>query len=144
MTQPLQSCLLGLALSVFAASVSAGEEVWFEDLPTVRTASRLPQPLNEAPGAVTVIEGELIRATGYRDLARIFRLVPGMQIGQERGNSYWVTYHGLGANFPSELQVLVDGRSVYSMANFGVLTGPRCRSRPKRSTALKSCAGRMP
>lgn len=119
MTQPLQSCLLGLALSVFAASVSAGEEVWFEDLPTVLTASRLPQPLNEAPGAVTVIEGELIRATGYRDLARIFRLVPGMQIGQERGNSYWVTYHGLGANFPSELQVLVDGRSVYSMANFG-------------------------
>ncbi|GAB2876806.1 TonB-dependent receptor [Uliginosibacterium flavum] len=107
-----------LAFGGLTAS-AAGEAAYFEDLPTVLTASRLPQPLNEAPGAVTVIEGELIRATGYRDLARVFRLVPGMQIGQERGNSYWVTYHGLGANFPSELQVLVDGRSIYSMANFG-------------------------
>jgi iron complex outermembrane receptor protein len=87
---------------------------YFEDLPIVLTASRLPQPLNEAPAAVTVIDRELIQATGYRDIARLLRLVPGMQVGQERAGTQWVTYHGLGNDAPGEMQVLVDGRAVYS------------------------------
>ncbi|HSD39861.1 MAG TPA: TonB-dependent receptor plug domain-containing protein [Rhodocyclaceae bacterium] len=99
--------------------MASAENAYLADLPVVLSASRMPQPLNEAPGAVTVISGDFIRSTGYRDLARVFRLVPGMQIGQERGNSYWVTYHGLGSTFPSELQVLVDGRSIYSPSSFG-------------------------
>ncbi len=97
----------------------AGEEAYFEDLPVVLTASRLPQPVNEAPGAVTVLDRAFIKASGYRDLARLFRLVPGMQVGQERANTNWVTYHGLSSTFPSEMQVLIDGRSVYSPASFG-------------------------
>lgn len=99
--------------------VQAGEEAYFEVLPTVLTASRLPQPINEAPGAVTVIDRDFIKATGYRNLARILRLVPGMQVGQERANTSWVTYHGLSSTYPSEMQVLIDGRSVYSPASFG-------------------------
>lgn len=100
-------------------SAQAGEEAYFEELPTVLTASRLPQPINEAPGAVTVIDRDFIKATGYRNLARIFRLVPGMEVGQERANTAWVTYHGLSTTYPSEMQVLIDGRSVYSPASFG-------------------------
>lgn len=111
--------ILTVFLLLQAGQASADENPYFEDLPTVLTASRLPQPLNEAPGAVTVIEREFIKATGYRDLARVFRLVPGMQVGQERGSSQWVTYHGLSTTNPSEMQVLIDGRSVYSPANFG-------------------------
>lgn len=103
----------------WAADGQLEENLFFSDLPTVLTASRLPQPLNEAPGAVTVIDREFIKATGYRNLARILRLVPGMQIGQERGGSQWVTYHGLSGTNPSEMQVLIDGRSVYSPANYG-------------------------
>ncbi|MBS1207672.1 MAG: irgA [Proteobacteria bacterium] len=111
---------LFLPVSVtFAAGVEEAEGSYFEDLPTVLTVSRLPQPLNEAPGAVTVIDRAFIQATGYRDLARIFRLVPGMQVGQERGSSQWVTYHGLSGTNPSEMQVLIDGRSVYTQANYG-------------------------
>lgn len=114
-------CVFGMALLASAKPSYAqqSEASFFEDLPTVLTASRLPQPINEAPGAVTVIEGDFIRATGYRDLARIFRLVPGMQVAQERGNQQWVTYHGMGNTFPSEMQVLIDGRSVYSPSSFG-------------------------
>lgn len=102
-----------------AVAAQAAESPFFEELPTVLTPSRLPQPLNEAPGSVTVLEGDFIRSTGYRDLARVFRLVPGMQIGQERGHAQWVTYHGLGNNYPAEMQVLIDGRSVYSAGTFG-------------------------
>jgi iron complex outermembrane receptor protein len=93
---------------------------YFEDLPVVLTPSRLPQPLHEAPAAVTVLDRELIRATGYRDIARLFRLVPGMQVGQERSGIHWVTYHGLGNDSPADMQVLIDGRAVYSP---GVLGG---------------------
>ncbi len=106
-----------------AAGPVADREGWespfFEELPTVLSASRLPQALNEAPGAVTILDRDFIRATGYRDVARLLRLVPGMQIGQERGHAQWVTYHGLGSDYPTEIQVLIDGRSVYAPSSFG-------------------------
>jgi iron complex outermembrane receptor protein len=101
--------------AAFAQRVEAG---YFDDLPIVLTPSRLPQPQNEAPAAVTVIDRAMIRATGYREIPRLLRLVPGMQVGQERGGKHWVTYHGMGNDYPSWMQVLVDGRSVFSPANF--------------------------
>lgn len=108
-----------LATTAAAADDSADEAFFFESLPVVLTVSRLPQPMQDTPGAVTVIDEKLIAATGYRDLARLLRLVPGMQVGQERGNDQWVTYHGLGADYPNQMQVLIDGRSVYSPYFFG-------------------------
>lgn len=115
---PLTCALIGLFFASSARTAAADEEQFLADLPIVLTPSRLPQPQNEAPAAVTVIDRELIRATGYRDIPRLLRLVPGMQVGQERGNGNWVTYHGMGNDFPSWMQVLIDGRSVYSPGNF--------------------------
>lgn len=108
------TCLAGDGLDVPAGSG------YFDALPIVLTPSRLPQPLNEAPAAVTIIDRELISASGYRDVARLLRLVPGMQIGQERSGAHWVTYHGLGNDSPADMQVLIDGRAIYSP---GVLNG---------------------
>jgi iron complex outermembrane receptor protein len=114
--------LIGLLIascSILAAPVAASEETEFlSDLPIVLTPSRLLQPLDEAPAAMTVIDRAMIDASGYRDIGRLLRLVPGMQVGQERGNSQWVTYHGMGNDFPSWMQVLIDGRSVYSEGAF--------------------------
>lgn len=111
--------LTGLVCPLAAAAAETFATAgYFEDLPIVLTPSRLPQPLREAPAAVTVIDRDLIAATGYRDIARLLRLVPGMQVGQERGNRHWVTYHGLSSDYPSEMQVLIDGRAVYSPATF--------------------------
>ena len=112
-------CLFGACLALGNCAVDAAETPYIEDLPVVLSASRLPQPLHEAPGAVTVLDRAFIAATGYRDLARVLRLVPGMQVGQERGHAQWVTYHGLSNDFPTEMQVLVDGRSVISPSAFG-------------------------
>lgn len=121
---PILFCLLFAPFFANAAPAGelpaavADEQDFLTALPIVLTPSRLPQPLNEAPAAVTVIDRELIRQTGYRDIPRLLRLVPGMQVGQERGDSHWVTYHGMGNDYPSWMQVLVDGRSVYSPGNF--------------------------
>ncbi|MCK6408339.1 TonB-dependent receptor [Thauera sp.] len=102
---------VALLLLVAASSAASNENSFFEPLPLVLSASRLPQPLQDTPGAVTVLDADLIAATGYRELARLLRLVPGFQVGQERGNAQWVTYHGLGMDYLMQMQLLVDGRA---------------------------------
>lgn len=110
--------LIGAAIACLAPLCLGApdtESSFFEELPVVLSASRLPQPLAEAPAAVTVLDREFIRATGYRDLGRLLRLVPGFTVVQDRGHTSAVAYHGLGASFASnKMQVLIDGRSVYS------------------------------
>ena len=97
------------------AALRDSESEFFEELPVVLSASRLPQPLSEAPAAVTVLDRDFIRATGYRDIGRLFRLVPGFTVIQDRGHTSALSYHGLAASFASnKMQVLIDGRSVYS------------------------------
>jgi len=95
-------------------AVHGEEDAFFSDMPVVLSVSRLAQPLAEAPGAVTVIDQELIRASGARQLSDVMRLVPGMQVTPTSREAARVTYHGLTEEFPSRLQVLVDGRSQYS------------------------------
>jgi len=97
------------------------EDLYFEPMPVVLTASRLPQPLQDAPGAMTVIDRDLIEASNYRNIPRLLRFVPGMHIGYERGHATWVSYHGLGLSSPGEMQVLVDGATVYVPVNFGTI-----------------------
>lgn len=106
----------GLAVWGFAGGAAAvEEELFFSTLPVVATVSRLPQPLSEAPGAVTVIDRELIRASGARSVADLLRLVPGFQVAPTTTDFPRVTYHGLSDDdFSTRVQVLVDGRSLYS------------------------------
>lgn len=108
--------LLGGLLAGPAGAVQIdGERGFFEELPVVLSASRLPQPLSEAPAAVTVLDRDFIRSTGYRDIGRLFRLVPGFTVVQDRGHTTALSYHGLASSFASnKMQVLIDGRSVYS------------------------------
>jgi iron complex outermembrane receptor protein len=118
------SAVAALALVRDAAASGNGgieESAYFEPMPVVLTASRLPQPLQDAPGAMSVIDRELIEASGYRDIPRLLRFVPGMHIGHERGSATWVSYHGLGLSSPGEMQVLVDGATVHVPINFGTI-----------------------
>ncbi|MGB5081900.1 MAG: TonB-dependent receptor [Burkholderiales bacterium] len=111
----------GLAPGAAAAAgkaVLVSESEFFADIPSVDTVTRLPQPRSETPAAVTIIDGEMIRASGARDLADLFRLVPGFQVAYPRGHRPAVTYHGLGEEYTRRMQILIDGRSV-----FGALVG---------------------
>lgn len=94
------------------ASDHFDENSFLEPLPLVLSVSRMPASREGTPAAITVLDRELIQAAGYREFSRLLRLVPGMQIGQERGNSHWVTYHGLGKDYPNQLQLLVDGLAI--------------------------------
>jgi iron complex outermembrane receptor protein len=94
------------------------EQEFLAELPVVLTASRLAQPQAEAPAAVTVIDRQMIEASGARNLSEVFRLVPGFQVEFENGHRHVVGYHGLADEFSRRLQVLIDGRSVY-LPSFG-------------------------
>ena len=107
--------LAGLAILSLPLTLQATTDPLLDDLelPTVLSATRLKQAPAEVPGSMTVIDRQLIRASGARDIPEILRLVPGMMVGYRRGNQINVNYHGTNVTEARRLQVLVDGRSVY-------------------------------
>ena len=97
------------------------EADYFEEVPIVLSASRLSQSLNDTPASVTVIDQRMIRASGFRDIPDLLRLVPGFSVAYTRDNTWAVGYHGVADAFSRRFQVLVDGRSIYSAALGAVL-----------------------
>lgn len=112
-----QLCTAILSVSMTCGSSWAtdypSEQDYFQELPVVLSASRLPQPISETPNAMTVIDREMIAASGFRHIPDLFRLVPGMYVGSYNGYTPIVTYHGAFDQYSRRMQVLVDGRSVY-------------------------------
>lgn len=114
-----RACLLavlGCATVAWAqTSASLSEQDFLAEMPIVLSVSRLPQRLDDTPGAVTIIDRDFIRLSGARDVADLLRLVPGFQTSTsfERVGPQ-VSYHGGFGGYSNRLQVLVDGRSTYS------------------------------
>ncbi|MBT9591788.1 MAG: TonB-dependent receptor [Thiobacillus sp.] len=107
--------LLGSALAMPGSVQAAVTETDFlDELPVVLSVSRLSQPVSEAPAAVTIIDQDMIRASGFRDIPDLLRLVPGFSVAYTRDNTWAAGYHGLGDAYSRRFQVLVDGRSIYS------------------------------
>ena len=94
------------------------ESDFLDELPVILSATRLSQPQKDAPQAMTVIKQDLIQASGAQTIADVLRLVPGFQVGQVTGSVPTVTYHGMSDRYARNMQVLVDGRSIYD-AGFG-------------------------
>ncbi|AFK71369.1 TonB-dependent receptor [Pseudomonas putida SJTE-1] len=104
-----------LLLTALLGGQAAADDLFIDtpDLPQVLTATRLKQSPAAVPGSMTVLDSELIRASGARDIPELLRLVPGMMIGYGAGNQPTVNYHGSNVNDARRMQVLIDGRSVY-------------------------------
>ena len=113
-------CAVGSGVPSVAQELSEREFV--AEFPTVLSASGLRQDASETPQAITVIDQAMIKASGAREFAELFRLVPGFTVSYVtyvKGLQPIVSYHGLGREFFSRLQVLIDGRSI----NNGTLGG---------------------
>lgn len=103
----------GLAMADAVAPVS--EKDFLAEMPVVLSVSRLSQRLDETPGAVTVLDRDMIRLSGARDVSDLLRLVPGFQTTMSFERiAPQATYHGTFGSVSNRMQVLVDGRSVYS------------------------------
>lgn len=116
--RPVPCLLGGVLLATFSLNAQAlqpfiTEDDMFSSLPTVKSATRLQQTLQQSPVAMTLIDRELIRASGAVNLADVFRLVPGFQTYHIHANLFGVVSHGQGQYHPGRLEVMVDGRSVH-------------------------------
>ncbi|UJJ31342.1 TonB-dependent receptor plug domain-containing protein [Halopseudomonas maritima] len=109
----LAFALLGSSLPLQAQSLGDDPLLGELKLPTVLSATRLKQSPAEVPGSMTVLDRQLIRASGARDVPELMRLVPGMMVGYRSGNQMNVNLHGTNISEARRMQVLVDGRSVY-------------------------------
>jgi len=121
---------LTAAVCLLQSPLLLGHEVQFltEDdllgnIPAVSAASRMEQPLSNVPASVTIIDREMIKASGALTWADVFRLVPGFESYYINGNRYGIAYHGYGREFPNHLEVMVDGRTIYDPIFGGIEWG---------------------
>ena len=106
-----------------AGEVGALADLSMEELMRVEivSASRRIQALSDVPNAVHVITREDILRTGVRTLPEALRLAPGVDVAQMSPSGWAVGVRGEAGRFSNKLQVLVDGRSVFSPLYSGVL-----------------------
>jgi iron complex outermembrane receptor protein len=113
----LSPFLLAIALGAFAQDHSElpefTEEDIFMDIPQIISATHLSQKLTEAPASISIIDQQMIEASGALNIPDLFRLVPGMQVYHVSTNKMAATYHGMSDDFPSRMEVMINGRSIY-------------------------------
>ncbi|ANG64474.1 hypothetical protein A8C75_19700 [Marinobacterium aestuarii] len=89
------------------------ESDFYAVIPEVISATRITQKLTEAPASISLIDRDMIHASGALNITDLLRLVPGFQAFHVNANKFGATYHGVSDDFPRRLEVLVDGRSIY-------------------------------
>ncbi|MCR4332071.1 MAG: TonB-dependent receptor plug domain-containing protein [Sulfuricaulis sp.] len=118
----MKQFLYWLHLFVFSTCMICGSSLaaeypseldYLQEFPVVLSASRLSQPITETPNAMTVIDRDMIVASGARNIADLFKLVPSMYVGYANGHTPIVSYRGVTDGYARRMQVLVDGRSIY-------------------------------
>ncbi len=106
--------ITSLLLILSSLRLFAQYDFFDESLPIVISASRLNQSVLTSPTSVTVINREMIEASGFIEFVDLMRLVPGFQVAHARGRRFAVGYHGYASDIGNHLQVLVNGRSTYT------------------------------
>lgn len=86
----------------------------------VTSVSKRAEPLSDAAAAISVITGDEIRRAGARTLADALRLIPGMDVAATNAHAYAVSARGFNSTSSDKLEVLLDGRSVYTPLYSGV------------------------
>ena len=110
---------------IFSMPLQAIEDDLFFEMPVVLSASRLEQPITETPMAVTSIDRQIIEASGARTIPEVLRLIPGIVVGNSvnewgEETKLVVAYHGHTDQYSKQMQVLIDGRSIYEPIIGGV------------------------
>jgi iron complex outermembrane receptor protein len=86
----------------------------------VTTVSRKPQTLANTAAAVFVISQEDIRRSGATTIPDLLRMAPGVQVARIDANKWAVSIRGSNGRFANKLQVLKDGRTIYTPLFSGV------------------------
>ena len=86
----------------------------------VTTATRRADPIRTTAAPVQVLTRDDLHRAGVRYLAEAFRLADAMFVGRFDGRTWIVNARGLAINGANKMQVMIDGRSIYSPFYSGV------------------------
>ncbi|MAG30870.1 MAG: TonB-dependent receptor [Deltaproteobacteria bacterium] len=100
-------------------------EMSLEDLMSIEvtSVSKQAESLNDAAAAVTVITSEDLRRGGFTSVPEALRLVPGVQVSRIDASRWAISSRGFRQEFSNKLQVMIDGRSIYTPIFGGVIWG---------------------
>ena len=112
----------GLARETDVADVGDLKGLSLEEILKVQiwSASRKEETAVQTAAAVTVITQEDIRRSGVTSIPEALRLTPGVHVARIDSHQWAVSARGLLAGTGNKLQVLMDGRSVYTPLFSGV------------------------
>ena len=114
----------GLALALLGLPLRAQGEPAIPDLRTllntsVVTASRVSEPLREAPATIIILTQEDFESRGYTTLSEILDDLPGMQPARAFGDYPFQNYMRGFRAFPSDpFLMLVDGQSMNWLGSY--------------------------
>jgi len=86
----------------------------------VISVSRTLQDWQSAPTAISVLTAPEIERSGAVRIPEVLRLIPGLNVSRYIGNSYSITARGFGTASVNKIEVLMDGRSLYTPLFSGV------------------------
>jgi len=113
-----------LYLALSSTAVYAADDE-FSDLPVVLSDDKLEQSPSRSPVAISSVDRDMIEASGARTIPDALRLIPGIVIGHSVNDFgdkplLVVAYHGHSDQFSRQMNVLIDGRSIYDPLLGGV------------------------
>ncbi len=121
---------LSLPGQVVAANFSPTDSARLDDLTElslerlmeidVFSVSKTKEPWRRAAAATYVLTGDDIRRAGVSNLPAALRLVPGLTVAQVNAHTWAVTARGFNSTLADKLEVLLDGRSLYTPLFSGV------------------------
>ena len=127
----LRSILLSAVTIALTARI-AGQEAYrspsdlkkleLEELVDVEitSASRRPEPLSQAASAIDVITADEISRSGVTNFPDALRLATEMQVAQIDGRTWAISARGFNISTANKMQVVMDGRSLYTPLYSGV------------------------
>jgi iron complex outermembrane receptor protein len=87
----------------------------------VTSVSKRTEHMSDSPAAIFVVTQDDIRRMGATSIPEALRLVPGLQVSRVDRNKWGINARGFNGGFQAnKMQVLVDGRSVYTPLFSGV------------------------
>jgi iron complex outermembrane receptor protein len=86
----------------------------------ITSASRRPEKLSETSSAVDVITSDDIERAGVTNIPDALRLGTEMEVAQVDGHTWAISARGFNTTVANKMQVLMDGRSLYTPLFSGV------------------------
>ena len=112
------SGLVWLGSAVAASDVpdheeEVSEEILFQDIASVYSASKYEQKVTEAPARISIVTADEIQRYGYRTLADILNSLPGFYTTNDRNYGYTgVRGFSIAGDYDTKLLQLVDGHRI--------------------------------